>query len=228
MRLLAIIPARGGSKGLPGKNIRPLAGKPLIVWSIEQAAAANGVTDIVVSTDAGDIAGIAKEAGASVPFMRPAELAGDAVATEPVMRHALLEMEREHGHYDAVMLLQPTSPFRHAGTLDRAIEQFIASGADSLLGVAESHAFFWQHGPTPTASYDYRKRPRRQDIADHDRQYRETGSIYITARDAFLEGNNRLAGKIELFEMAQEESLEIDTATDFAIVETLMKNSFSA
>lgn len=225
-RILAIIPARGGSKGVPNKNLRELSGKPLIAWSIEQALAANGVTDVIVSTDDPEIAAKARELGAQVPFLRPAELATDTAPTEPVMVHALEFMERSNDRYDAVMLLQPTSPLRVIGTIDAAIEQFDSLGADSLLGVAETHAFFWQQSPV-RASYDYTERPRRQDIRPMDRRFRETGSIYITGRDAFLNARNRLVGKISLFKMHECESWEIDSEVDFAILEVLMKQEAS-
>jgi CMP-N,N'-diacetyllegionaminic acid synthase len=227
MRVLAIIPARGGSKGLPGKNLRNLAGKPLIAWSIDQALACPRVTDTVVTTDSEDIAEVARAAGAQVPFLRPAELATDTAPTEPAMVHALHEMERLHGQYDAVMLLQPTSPLRLADTLTRAVDAFIASGTDSLLGVVESHAFFWQQEPV-RATYDYRCRPRRQDIAPADRRFRETGSVYVTRRDPFLAESNRLAGTVSLFVMDEREGYEIDSAADFAVVEALMHEETSA
>ncbi len=226
-RILAIIPARGGSKGVPGKNLMPLGGKPLIAWSIEQALSAAGVTDTVVSTDSEEIAEVARAAGAQAPFLRPAELATDTAPTEPVMRHALEEMEAREGRYDAVLLLQPTSPLRLAGTIDRAIGEFAATGADSLLGVVASHAFFWQQEPL-RATYDYRNRPRRQDIPPAERRYRETGSLYLTRRDAFLAEDNRLAGNIVLFEMDGLEAWEIDTRADFAVLEALMQQETTA
>ncbi|ABF53294.1 acylneuraminate cytidylyltransferase family protein [Sphingopyxis alaskensis] len=226
MSVLAIIPARGGSKGVPGKNLRLLAGKPLISWSIEQALAAHGVTDVVVSTDAEDIAAVARSFGAQVPFLRPAELATDTAPTEPVMLHTLERMEAMKGRYEAILLLQPTSPLRLPGTIDGALHAFAAEGADSLLGVVESHAFFWQADPV-RASYDYTNRPRRQDIAEADRHYRETGSIYLTRRDIFMEKCNRLAGRIALYRMQECEGWEIDTEIDFEIVEALMKQELS-
>lgn len=226
-RILAIIPARGGSKGVPGKNLRPVAGKPLIVWTIEQALSAVGVTDTVVTTDAEDIAAVARQAGAKVPFLRPAELAGDSTPTEPAMRHALEQMEEREGRYDAVMLLQPTSPLRLSGTIDRAIDEFERGEQDSMLGVVESHAFFWQRDPV-RASYDYENRPRRQDIAAADRRFRETGSLYLTCRDAFMAANNRLVGTIALFVMDEREGLEIDSRSDFAVLEALMKEELLA
>lgn len=223
MRILAIIPARGGSKGVPGKNLRVLAGKPLLVHSVEQALAARSVTDTVISTDDPAIAQVAADAGAAVPFLRPGALATDEASTEPVMRHALLEMERHvGGTYDAVLLLQPTSPLRLADTVDRAVAVLQDSGADSLCSVVESHAFFWQDGEPPRASYDPANRPRRQDISAADRRWRETGSIYLTRRDPFLAENNRLAGRIVLFPTDEGEGWEIDSLADFAILDALM------
>lgn len=223
-RVLAIIPARANSKGLPGKNVRILCGKPLIVWSIEHALASECVTDTVVSTDSAEIAAIASAAGASVPFLRPDELATDGAATEPVMLHAVAEMERVCEPYDVIALLQPTSPYRKDGALDRAKRKLEATGSDSLLSVVESHAFFWQKDPI-RATYDFRHRPRRQDIRDEDRRFQETGSIYLTRRDVLLNDENRLGGKITLFEMDQDESLEIDTLTDFQILDSIMKEA---
>lgn len=224
MRVLAIIPARGGSKGVPGKNLRAIAGKPLIGWSIEQARQAALVTDVVVSTDDPAIAEAARQLGAQVPGLRPAALATDQAPTEPAMLHALEAMERHADPYDAVVLLQPTSPLRLTGTVDRAITQLLEESLDSLLGVVESHAFYWRAGPPVTAAYDYTRRPRRQDIAREHRAFRETGSIYVTRRQTLVEAQNRLGGRIGLFHMAQEEGLELDSLLDFTIVETMMKD----
>ena len=222
-RSLAIIPARGGSKGIPGKNLRELAGKPLIAWSILAARAAERVDQVVVSTDDDAIAETARAYGADVPFVRPAELATDTAPTEPVMAHALDWYAAAGEQFDTVVLLQPTSPLRRAGTIDAALTRFEAEGADSLLGVVESHHFFWQRGTSgeATARYDFRNRPRRQDIAPADRNYRETGSLYISRSQAFRESGNRLSGKIIMFEMAEEESWELDSEADFRILEAL-------
>lgn len=208
---------------MPGKNLRSLAGRPLIVHSIEQALAAEGIAQVVVTTDDEEIARIALAAGAEVPFLRPAELATDSAPTEPAMRHAIEQMEARNGLYDAVMLLQPTSPLRFPTTIDRAIGQLRETGADSLVGVVESHAFFWREGDPPSASYDYRNRPRRQDIPTSNLSFRETGSLYITNRDAFMAANNRIAGRITLFHMDQRESWEIDSLFDFDLLEALMR-----
>jgi N-acylneuraminate cytidylyltransferase len=220
--VLAIIPARGGSKGVPGKNLRPIHGLPLIAWSIRQARDA-GLERVVVSTDDADIAAVARDHGADVPFLRPAELASDTAATEPVMAHAVRWYEEQSERFDAVLLLQPTSPLRLPETIPAALAQFAAGGADSLLGVNENHHFFWKNPSAPEALYDFRNRPRRQDIRPEDRSYRENGSLYLTRTDAFAASGNRLCGRIDMFVMREEEGLEIDSLVDFAMVEAVMK-----
>lgn len=220
MASLAIIPARGGSKGVPGKNLRSLAGKPLVAWTIGQALAADAIDTVLVSTDDERIAAVARDHGAEVPFLRPAELATDEAPTEPVMAHALDWYGGQGRAFDTIALLQPTSPLRLPGTVDAAFRHFAAEQADSLLGVVESHHFYWRRDPVE-ALYDYRNRPRRQDIAAADRRYRETGSIYISSVEAFRRSGNRLSGSIALFLMEEVEGWEIDSETDFAVLEAL-------
>lgn len=221
--VVAIIPARGGSKGVPGKNLRPLAGKPLLVWSIEQALACGSVGRVVVSTDSEEIATVARAAGADVPALRPAELATDTAPTEPALLHMLDVLSTGGYRPDATMLLQPTSPLRRPETLDAALRLYESSRADSLLGVIDTHAFFWREaGGEATADYDWMKRPRRQDIAPADRKYRETGSVYVTRTELLRTSGNRLGGKIVLFRMREEEGWEIDTEADFLVLEGLM------
>jgi CMP-N,N'-diacetyllegionaminic acid synthase len=225
MKYLAVIPARGGSKGLPGKNVRLLAGKPLIAWSIEQALESGCIDCVHVSTDDPEIAEVARAYGADVPYMRPVELAQDSTPTEPVMTHALDWYERVGRAFDAVVLLQPTSPLRLPGTLGAALQAFEARGAESLLGVCENHHFFWRNSEDAVALYDYRNRPRRQDIRPEDRLYRENGSIYVTRTAAFRRHSNRLCEPIHMHVMREEEGWEIDSLADFVVVETLLKMS---
>lgn len=222
MRYAAIIPARAGSKGVPGKNLRLIAGKPLIAWSIRQARACARISEVIVSSDGSEILAAAAEWGADA-LARPAELAGDAAPTEPTLIHAACALEKLGRRPDAVVLLQPTSPVRRPESLGRALDVFEKAGADSLLSVCENHAFFWKNMDAPSALYDYTRRPRRQDIAPGDRWYRENGSIYVTRTDLLLKENNRLGGRVALSLMSEEESFEIDTETDFQVVEKILE-----
>lgn len=223
MNILAIIPARGGSKGLPGKNLRPLGGKPLIAWSIEQALACPEVTCTLISTDSEAIAETGRKAGAEAPFLRPVELAEDSTPTEPVLIHAVQALAAQGRQFDAVMLLQPTSPVRGFGSLSAAVKLFRDSGADSLLGAVEDHHFFWRDPASPQALYDFEHRPRRQDIKLEDRRYRESGSIYITRTELLLAQGNRLGGKIAMHIQPEEEGWEIDSQADFEVCEAFIK-----
>ncbi len=222
MRILCVVPARGGSKGVPRKNLRVVGGKPLIVWTIEQALSARPAMDVVVSTDDEEIATVARSAGALVPFLRPADLALDTTPTEPVVRHAIAAARAAEAAPDAVMLLQATSPVRLPGTLSRAVAQLEATGVDSLVGVVPQAPFIWAEGGAdagPTAAYDVTARPRRQDLTPATLRYRETGSLYLTRTWVYDELDNRLGGRVGLFVMDELEGIDVDTELDLQVAD---------
>lgn len=219
--VLAIIPARGGSKGIPRKNVRPLAGKPLLAYSIEDALAADHVTRVVVSTDDAAIAEVARTYGAEVVH-RPAEIAGDTATSESALVHVLDALAEAEGYTpDLIVFLQATSPIRQPGDVDRAIETLRAEGADSLLSVKPFHGFTWvrQGAEVRSLDYDYRHRPRRQ---DRPPEFQENGSIYVFKPWVLREHDNRLGGKIALYVMDYWSSFEIDDPEDFALVEWIV------
>jgi CMP-N,N'-diacetyllegionaminic acid synthase len=222
VRILCVVPARGGSKGVPRKNLRVVGGKPLIVWTIEQALSARPAMDVVVSTDDEEIAAVARSAGALVPFLRPAGLALDTTPTEPVVRHAIAAARAAEAAPDAVMLLQATSPVRLPGTLSRAVAQLEATGVDSLVGVVPQAPFIWAEGGAdagPTAAYDVTARPRRQDLTPATLRYRETGSLYLTRTWVYDELDNRLGGRVGLFVMDELEGIDVDTELDLQVAD---------
>lgn len=230
--VLCVIPVRGGSKGIPRKNLRPIAGRPLVEWTVLQAleAQADLAEDVrfrvVVSTDDRELADIAAAAGAEVPFLRPAELAEDTTATEPVVEHAMAHY-RHHGFPpDAVVLLQATSPLRLPETIARAVREFERCGADSMVGVIPQGPFIWAAGETPRAEYDVMNRPRRQELTRETYRYRENGSLYVTSADIYDQLHNRLGGTIELFIMDDVEGVDIDTPIDFAVAEAQLRATY--
>lgn len=222
--MLCVIPARGGSKGVPRKNLLEVGGKPLIVWTIEQALAVPCL-DVLVSTDDEEIAEVARHAGARVPWLRPTELAQDTTPTEPVVRHAIDQVTTERGRPEATMLLQATSPVRHDGTLTRAVREFKDTGVDSLVGVVPQAPFIWQATQPPTAAYDVSARPRRQDLTTETLRYRETGSLYVTRTEIYERFDNRIGGTIGLFVMDEDEGVDIDTQLDVALAEKFLGSS---
>ncbi len=223
--VIAIIPARAGSKGLPGKNIRPLCGKPLIVWSIEQALASAHVDVVVVSTDGAEIAAIAQDAGAEVPFLRPADLASDTASTYDVIRHAL-------GHYaprqfDYTLLLEPTSPLRAAGDIDRAIAVMHQQSAsfDSLvaLGLTDHcHPSYLKKldgmAMTPFLP-DAPRRDRRQEL---DPAYFPSGVLFIGKTTAVLDENTFYTRRCIGHVLPHHQNFEVDDIVDFLCVEAIM------
>ncbi len=220
LEVIAIVPARGGSKGVPGKNIRLLANKPLITHSITVAKESKLVDRVYVSTDDNEIATVASEYGAEV-IDRPSTLATDTASSESALLHTLETLEQEGILPKIVVFLQCTSPIRAKTDIDEAIVQLQKEQADSLLSVSPSHRFLWQekNGNPESINYNYQQRQRRQEMLP---QYMENGSIYIFKPWVLKKLGNRLGGKITLFKMSDNAALEIDSLLDFTIVEQIM------
>lgn len=220
-----MIPARGGSKGIPRKNLRQVGGRPLITWTIEQALAAEADLHVLVSTDDAEIAEVARAAGADVPWLRPAELAVDTAATEPTVEHAIDQVTEATGaEPEAVLLLQATSPIRLPGTLDRAVAQFRETGVDSLVGVIPRSPFFWWASDPPRADYDVAHRPRRQELTPEQLRYYENGSLYLTRTAVYREQHNRIGGRVGLFVMSEVEGIDIDSLADLHLADAYLSN----
>ncbi|EKQ99105.1 acylneuraminate cytidylyltransferase family protein [Leptospira borgpetersenii] len=219
-KVRVIIPARGGSKGVPGKNIRDLAGKPLLLWSIEDAKESKYVDEIYVSTDDAKIAQVAMLGGAQV-IDRPMILATDKSKSEDAIIHALSVWEGVEADKEIIVFMQCTSPIRTGVEIDEAIEKFVTLEADSLLSVSEFHGFLWETKDKLAVplNYDYKFRPMRQDIKNC---YKENGSFYIFKPWVLEKTKNRLGGKIVLYEMNQAASLDIDTEFDFKLAESFI------
>lgn len=220
---VAIIPARGGSKGLPRKNLIDICGKPLLAWSVEQACKAVGVDSVWVSSDSEEILTVARRHGAR-PICRPAELSGDQASSETAWRHALDQIEQEGTAVDRVVAMQATSPIREPSDLDAALEQFERDGLDSLMSVVEIEDFFmWRVGPEgqpQSVNYDYRDRRLRQAI---EKRYLENGSFYIVKPRILREHDNRLGGAIGMHIMARHKMFQIDNEEDVQLCAAILR-----
>lgn len=219
--VVAVIPARGGSKGIPRKNVRLLAGKPLVVHTIEQAMQSSWVTETVVSTDDDEIASISEAAGATV-IRRPSHISCDQASSESALIHAIQSLLFQGQTLpDLTVFLQCTSPLRRWNDIDLAVAKLIQDGADSLLSVSPSHRFLWTNegGEVRPINYDFRMRPRRQDMTP---QYVENGSIYVFNTQALLDSGNRLSGKVTLYSMDKEAAVDIDSILDMKVAEFIL------
>ena len=223
MKNLAIIPARGGSKGIPQKNIYPLAGKPLLAYTIEHAQQTPDIQRIIVSTDDDSIASVATKYGAEV-IQRPTEISGDTASSESALLHVLETLHRTENYSpDIVVFLQATSPLRQPDDIQKALEKFYVDEADSLLSVTLLAGFLWREdadGSVQSFNYDYHKRPRRQDAPN---DWVENGSIYIFRPKILFETGNRLGGKISIYPMRIWDYFQVDEPNDWHIIEALLK-----
>ena len=220
MKIISIIPARGGSKGIPKKNIKPFLDQPLITHSINYSKMSKRIIDTYVTTDDQKIMEISEEAGAKI-IKRPQNISGDTATTESAIKHVLSSIKIIP---DIIILLQPTSPFRPTNSLDKAINHFIENEYDSLLSISPTHNFMWNiKKDIAIPKYDFINRPRRQDLLKENINYIENGSLYIFTNNHFNNTNNRLGGKIGYIIFEEKYSKEIDTELDFTILEQINK-----
>jgi YrbI family 3-deoxy-D-manno-octulosonate 8-phosphate phosphatase len=221
-RAVAIIPARGGSKGIPRKNVRLLCGRPLLAYSIDAALAARSVGRVVVSTDDAEIGRIAEQDGAEVVW-RPAEISGDAVESETAILHALSELKSKSGYTAPItVFLQCTSPLTVAAEIDGTVDELVRTNSDCALTVAPFPRFLWQSNDECVAAvnHDPARRPRRQELGS---QYVETGAVYAMRTEGFLSAQHRFFGRIALH-VTRGPHVEIDEPEDLETAAALLQS----
>ncbi len=224
--VLALVTARGGSKGVPRKNVRPLQGRPLIAWTIDEARAATSVARVVVSTDDEEIATIAAGCGAEVPFMRPKEHAGDASSHIDVLVHAIEWFERNEGYRpEYILTMQPTSPLRTVQDIEAACLIAEANGADAVVGVEETHhhpflvRMIGSNGKLEEFVQTDISYLRRQDLPP---AYVVNGAIFLNRRDSLLRDRTFEPVGTYPYVMPSDRSLQIDTPWDWFLIEQVM------
>jgi N-acylneuraminate cytidylyltransferase len=216
VRVVVVIPARGGSKGIPGKNLARVGGRPLVVRAVQAALAASLVDTVIVSTDDPDIAAVARAAGARV-VVRPDELSGDTASSESALLHALTQLEAQP---DVTVLVQCTSPFIGAEQLDAAVQRVLDGPEDVVFSALESHEFQWaeSNGTVVGVGHSASFRPRRQDRAPH---FRETGAFYVMRTAGLVDSGHRFFGRIGVQPVPLAHATEVDTLDDLALVRAL-------
>ncbi len=227
MRVLGVVPARGGSKGVPGKNIRPLSGKPLLQYTAEAARGSRLLSRVILSTDNEEIAKVGVECGLEVPFLRPPQLAADDTPMLPVVQHAVSSMEDQGEFFDAVCLLQPTNPFRRSEDIDACIRLLELSDADAavtVLPVPEEHNPHWvyfadESGLLRLSTGEASPITRRQELPP---AYHREGSVYVTRRDVLMKENSLYGRRLVGHCIEQESSVNIDRPSDWVRAEELL------
>ncbi|HYF04996.1 MAG TPA: acylneuraminate cytidylyltransferase family protein [Patescibacteria group bacterium] len=223
LNILGVITARGNSKGLPGKNIKMLGGRPLILYTLAQARFSKTITHLITSTDSREIAHVVQAAGGDVPFLRPPALATDTATHTMVLEHAITYMERMHGLvYDYIVTLQPTSPFRAVSDIDLTVEKIIAQQADSAITIAEVEP---NRGPQKMFEKDVDGNFRPLVMAPHTRRqevpkyYMRTSAVFVTKRDVILEKQSMFGDSTAMHVVPAQRSVDIDTPLDFHVAE---------
>jgi N-acylneuraminate cytidylyltransferase len=213
--VVAVIPARAGSRGIPGKNLARVGGRTLIERAVTSALRAQGIDSVYVSTDGDAIAAAAEAAGASV-IRRPAGLAGDTTSSEAALLHALDALEADGVHPSVLVFIQATSPFIEPDDLDDAVRRVQFGESDVVVAAAESHAFLWKPGPdgAVAVNHDSSVRQRRQ---DREPEYRETGAFYAMDAVGFRRAGHRFFGRVGLAMVEPRDAVDIDTAADLEL-----------
>jgi len=227
MKLLGVIPARGGSKGLQNKNIRLLAGRPLIAWSIEEAKKVKSIDRLICSTDDEKIASIASSYGCEVPFIRPSELAGDLTPGSDVLLHALKFFEEKGEFYDVGAYLQCTTPFRTAKDIEDAIDVFITKGLDSLAGICPVEfplewTFHLSAGRTLVPCLNMEQHGKQMQRQRFETAYRPNGAIYLIHKEFLIKCKSFLNSSTHGFIMDRYNSIDIDDQFDLEIANILL------
>jgi CMP-N-acetylneuraminic acid synthetase len=229
MEVVALICARGGSKGLPGKNIRPLAGRPLIAWAIAQASAVPRIGRIIVSTDSEQIAAVAREAGAEVPFLRPAKLARDDSPEWLAWRHALNYLKESSGVYpDTLIVVPATAPLRTPADLENCLDEFEKGGADIVFTVTDAHRnpYFSMVIRDADGAVRLVIPPeglvfRRQDAPV---VYDITPVAYVARPDYVMTRTGLFEGRARIVHIPPERAVDVDTLLDFQVAECLLRS----
>ncbi|MCS4198106.1 acylneuraminate cytidylyltransferase family protein [Salinibacter ruber] len=219
-KVLSLIPARGGSKGLPRKNIKELCGEPLIAYTINAARESKRVDRTLLSTDDREIRNTALEYGAEAPFLRPESLAKDETPTEPVVEHALQYVRKNWmGDWETLVLLQPTSPLRDEEHIDEALLEYAEADANSLVSVFEDHSYRWEKtgDGARRINYSTERTPRQEKSPD----FVENGAIYIVDINSFLGSGDLQYGTTELYVMDESSSVDIDNKFEFWMAERI-------
>jgi len=226
--MIAIVPARGGSKGLPGKNIKELLGKPLIGYTIEAGLNSGYIEEVIISTDSREIADVAEAQGGSVPFLRPEELAGDDSKAIDVYIYTIERLKKEYEYdIESFIVLQPTSPLRQTSDIDAAIIKFYDLNADSVIGVTEAqHPPVWAKKITPDGVLEdyfpeFSSNKNRQEI---EKAYMPNGALFIFNYSRLKEGYGYCFEKTYPYIMPLERSIDIDTQFDFDLAEFLLSS----
>jgi len=227
-KVLAIIPARAGSKGVEGKNYQPINGQPLVEWSIQAALKSEYIDMVIVTSNCSTVRQVCeaytKQFGSKIGYLhRPHNLCEDDSSTEDAISHALVKLAKKDLIMDYIVLLQPTSPIRTNRLIDNCLEQIYSRQKDTLVTVDKHTPFFWNYTEEEsTPTYEPEQRPMRQDLNSSDFFWHENGNVYITETKSFVENKCRIGNNVTLYETDRLQSMQIDTPWDFKFMQACL------